>query len=618
MDSKSTPNTIEELIELIDSLKSQGEIYEQKFSIRIEGSSVNYQNSARNLLHYIALRKNDIRELQTHLGHLGISRLGKAEMHIRESINAVKTNLIKINELPHEAIQTGIEAFINEKQILNAHTDDLLGPLDNSDRQTRIMVTLPLESSFDSSLVKKMLKSGMDIARINCAHDNEEVWSKMISNVRSASEKLNKPCKISMDLGGPKLRTGDIEQGPRVQKIPTSKNAYGQTSHPTRVIIKPFEANDEHEIVKSSEITLFISANDFEKIKLKDIVSFRDTRNKARSLTVEDLNDKYAVLSCAKTSYVSDTTRYNIKRNKEIIASGFFKNIAFIEGFIMVNTGDVIIISNTDEKGKNAIFNNKKELISNAMVSCQVENLYTDTKAGEKIIFDDGEIEGKIIEIRKDKLFVKITYTKPEGAKLKADKGINLPNSNLQIQGLTDKDRQDLKFICKNADMVNFSFVNSACDVHDLYKEFEKLNAPKKLGVIYKIETKKGFNNLPNILLTAFKRDKIGVMIARGDLAVECGWQNLAEIQEELLRICEAAHVPIIWATQVLENLAKKGRPSRAEISDASLGQRAECVMLNKGPYIIHAIKTLDSILCKMAKHRNKKASMLPNLNITE
>ncbi len=66
---------------------------------------------------------------------------------------------------------------------------------------------------------------------------------------------------------------------------------------------------------------------------------------------------------------------------------------------------------------------------------------------------------------------------------------------------------------------------------------------------------------------------------------MECGYQRLAEVQEEILWICEAAHVPVIWATQVLETLAKKGMPSRSEITDAAMGERAECVMLNKGPY---------------------------------
>ena len=106
----------------------------------------------------------------------------------------------------------------------------------------------------------------------------------------------------------------------------------------------------------------------------------------------------------------------------------------------------------------------------------------------------------------------------------------------------------------------------------------------------------------------------IGVMIARGDLAIETGWKNFASIQEEILRICEAAHIPDVWATQVLETLAKKGRPSRAEITDAAMAQRAECVMLNKGPHITEAIRMIDEIMKSMEGYHQKQAPIIPKL----
>ena len=99
--------------------------------------------------------------------------------------------------------------------------------------------------------------------------------------------------------------------------------------------------------------------------------------------------------------------------------------------------------------------------------------------------------------------------------------------------------------------------------------------------------------------------------IARGDLAVECGYVRLAELQEEILWLCEAAHLPVIWATQVLDQLARTGRPSRAEITDAAMGERAECVMLNKGPHVVEAIGTLDEILHRMGGHHYKKTALL-------
>ena len=140
----------------------------------------------------------------------------------------------------------------------------------------------------------------------------------------------------------------------------------------------------------------------------------------------------------------------------------------------------------------------------------------------------------------------------------------------------------------------------------------------RQMGVVLKIETRRGFENLPELLLAAMRFDRAGVMIARGDLAVECGFERLAEVQEEILWICEAAHFPVIWATQVLENLAKEGMPSRAEITDAAMSNRAECVMLNKGPHILHAVQVLDDILRRMEAHQDKKQSMLRQLRLAK
>ena len=143
-----------------------------------------------------------------------------------------------------------------------------------------------------------------------------------------------------------------------------------------------------------------------------------------------------------------------------------------------------------------------------------------------------------------------------------------------------------------------------------LRKRLAELGAAH-LGLIVKVETRRAFEHLPEILLAAMSGPAAGVMIARGDLAIECGWERLAEVQEEILWACEAAHLPVVWATQVLETLAKTGQPSRAEITDAAMGGRAECVMLNKGPHIADAMRTLDDILRRMQLHQSKKRPLL-------
>jgi pyruvate kinase len=169
---------------------------------------------------------------------------------------------------------------------------------------------------------------------------------------------------------------------------------------------------------------------------------------------------------------------------------------------------------------------------------------------------------------------------------------------------------EDLAVVAECADMVGMSFAQSADDVHALRARLVELGAPQ-LGLVLKVETRRGFDHLPEMLLAAMTGPAAGVMIARGDLAVECGYERMAEVQEEILWACEAAHVPVVWATQVLETLARTGLPSRAEITDAAMGGRAECVMLNKGPHIVEAMHTLDDILVRMQAHRSKKRSLL-------
>jgi len=187
--------------------------------------------------------------------------------------------------------------------------------------------------------------------------------------------------------------------------------------------------------------------------------------------------------------------------------------------------------------------------------------------------------------------------------------------ADVGVSGLTAKDKEDLEFVVAHADVVNFSFVNSKEDVEELIEAIDALGGRNKLSIILKIETQRAFDNLDEILLAAMQVHYIGVMIARGDLAVETGWDNIGWVQNEILGLSGAAHVPVVWATQVLENLAKKGLPSRSEITDATTSIRAECVMLNKGPHINTAIRLLDKILNDMENYQEKTQSMLPRMH---
>jgi hypothetical protein len=164
---------------------------------------------------------------------------------------------------------------------------------------------------------------------------------------------------------------------------------------------------------------------------------------------------------------------------------------------------------------------------------------------------------------------VEITERAPQGVRLRAEKGINLPDTDIKTSALTDKDLADLVQIANHMDMVALSFLRGPQGVDRLREELGRLGA-SNLGVVLKIEKRQAFESLPRILLARLKTPPVGVMIARGDLAVEVGFERLSEVQQEILWLCEAAHVPVIWATQIQGGMAKKGAPARAEVSDAA------------------------------------------------
>ncbi len=283
--------------------------------------------------------------------------------------------------------------------------------------------------------------------------------------------------------------------------------------------------------------------------------------------------------------------------------------------FLEVRENERLTLIKDDALAKEAVYDHEDKQVRSSYVGVQLPQVIDDIEVGDRVYFDDGTIEAIVESKAVDSVGLKIL--KAHKKRLKSEKGINLPDTDLNLASLTENDKELLPFISENADMVGYSFVRTADDVKDLYAELDNLGN-RDIGVIYKIETRDAFANLPAILLEAMKRNKIGVMIARGDLAVEIGFERIAEVQNQILWLCEAAHVPVIWATQVLENLAKAGIATRAEVTDAALSTNAECVMLNKGPHIVAAVKSLKDILSRMQEHTSKRKSSLRALNVAK
>ena len=291
------------------------------------------------------------------------------------------------------------------------------------------------------------------------------------------------------------------------------------------------------------------------------------------------------------------------------------KGTGKIKNGITLRVGEHFILTKRTTLGKKSKWDKKDKQLKKAEIGVMLPEIIDDVKIDDVVLFDDGMIRSVVISKTDEDVELLITHCYK--TKLSSHKGINLPDTKLNLPALTIKDIENLPFVCKNANIVGYSFVRTAEDVRYLYEQLD-LNNAKDLGVVFKIENKESFENLPFIILEGMKRDKIGVMIARGDLAVEIGFERISEVQNEILWLCEAAHIPVIWATQVLENLAKTGIPTRAEISDVVQGVQAECIMLNKGPYINDAIKMLKNILIRMETHSFKKKNSLRALNIAK
>jgi pyruvate kinase len=605
-------NLLNELEDLHSELKG----FEQSHEVTLQDINPLHLASAINLVHYLGLRRRDVRSLQERLAAVGLSSLGRMESHVFANLNAIidllryalgKNSADKILPLPEA---TGAAQ-------LEINTNNLFGKTP-SHRRVRIMITLPSDVADDYSLIKAMLVHGMDCARINCAHDTPEIWSRMIEQINLAKRETGRHCRILMDLGGPKLRTGEIAQGPAVLKWKPLRDMFGKVVTPARIWLYP--DGDASSNPAPADACLPVDGDWLAKVTSRDIIELTDARGAVRTLKLVEKVGTGCWAESKQTTYVTPGTELKLIRvlgnghSRRVGHAGIVGALPSLPELIRLHVGDILTITREPLPGKPAQFNANGYLLHTATIACSLPEVFLTVEPGERIMIDDGRIGGVIRSVSKSKILVEITQAGEGGEKLLANKGINLPDSRLELNGLTKQDIKHLEFVVKHADMVGLSFVRNPADVKLLQKHLQRLDA-EKLGIVLKIETRAAFENLPELLFALMHSTTVGVMIARGDLAVECGYERLAELQEEILWLAEAARLPVIWATQVLEGLSKSGKPSRAEITDAAMGVRAECVMLNKGAHIIEAVQTLDDILHRMQSHQQKKNSLLRRLH---
>ena len=276
------------------------------------------------------------------------------------------------------------------------------------------------------------------------------------------------------------------------------------------------------------------------------------------------------------------------------------------------------------EMENNGVLLKKNQILTMTTKACigNGEKLYIsyqafpkDVKAGETILLDDGKLQFKVIESnKKDAVKVKVIY----GGILSSNKGVNLPDTKVSIPSLTPKDLKDLDFILKhNIEWIGLSFVRETKDIIELKEIIKKRGSTSR--VIAKIEKPEALKNIDAIIAATD-----GVMVARGDLGVECPMEDLPIIQKMIAKKCRAAGKPVIVATQMLESMITTPRPTRAEVNDVanSVLDGADAVMLSGetsvGEFPLIVIETMQKIITNVeenAYHYNTQKVLDKNSN---
>jgi pyruvate kinase len=252
---------------------------------------------------------------------------------------------------------------------------------------------------------------------------------------------------------------------------------------------------------------------------------FRDARQARRCLVVDERVGENAWGTCQRTAYVRPgialreiAQAATEGRSPPAVSPSAEWEVGALPPTIaplLLRPDDFLVLTADDRRGYPARYDDRGQVAQPATIGCTLPQALADVREGERIWFDDGRIGGSVVEARGHEVVVRITQAAPQGSKLLADKGINLPDTKLQIAALTGKDLADLQFAARHADLIGLSFVHHADDVRMLDEELTNIGATK-LGIVLKIETHQAFQNLPELVLAAMCRPRIGVMIARG------------------------------------------------------------------------------------------------------
>ncbi len=600
----TTENTIDWLLDQVIALRER---VVDRATRRLEhelGDAGRAGPSSWNLACYLALRSEDLRELQPVLASHGLSSLGRSESHVLATLDSIIDLLGRACGRRVPAGGHSSADFVTGDRILAANTEELFGP--EAPPGVRIMVTLPTEAADDAELLEGLIRAGMTCARINCAHDSAREWSRMVGNLEAARQRTGRPCRLFMDLAGHKVRTGEVRRRHKALEID-----WEGTRAPVIEISDGFLRSEPVGKGRKRNWHLALDTTVVDRLHDHQELYFVDTLGRERRMRIAATGTaRFFHAALDGPAHIDQTTAFlDPGTGERFLARGFDTRPIKIRVF----EGDQLRLSADARPGEPARLDPAGNVIEPARVPCAEPRVFERLAVGDPVWIDDGKIGARVVVVDTDGALLTVEHAGPQGKTIKPDKGLNFPDTPLDLPALSAKDLADLDFVVDHADMVGFSFVETGDDMRTLMAELDARGATG-MPIIAKIETRRAVDNLPGIMLAALGHRPLGIMIARGDLAVELGPEEMIEAQETLLWFTEAAHVPVIWATQVLETLAKKGTISRPELTDAAMAERAECVMLNKGPYIERAVRILVDIIQRMHRFQHKKTARLAPL----
>ena len=466
-----------------------------------------------------------------------------------------------------------------------------------------MLVTLPSAAADDPALIPELVSSGMDVAWIHCAHHPRELWAALAGQVRTAAQTQQRPCRIAMDLAGPRLRTGPLPSLPGVVAARPERDRYGRLVQPVRILALPQGSAPPPES-DPQLVLLPVVGNSWRQLDSGDRLRSRDASGRWRELVVDRRLDHGVVLHC--------------RQHCRFIAGLVFRQeggpvrlevaaLPECPGELLLRRGDRLRL------GGETIGHQASPALGPARVGCSLPEVLGDLEAGQRVLFDEGRIGAVVVtpagrhsraaaaaaaaaaadpyahahdssepELEPElelEVELEIVEARPKGSHLRAGKGINLPDTRLRRPALSARERDDLCVACRHADLVIASGVRSGDDIACLRRALAEQGSPCP-GLVLRIETRQAFLNLPRLLLAAMAAPiPLGVMIARDALAVECGRDGLSAIEQEIQRVCAAAHVPCIRA------------------ANAAVAPRVEALMCNQGGNGPEPLRTLGRVV---------------------